>query len=107
MGRTNADAMNVGLRNTLKGTARSYKSEKNRRVNQTFQTTDTKHKCKQTGSHASGLYVSARINYMVVDCLVDTGATLTLVSTRLWNNIKHKHVLTPFTEQLSRRQEIT
>lgn len=70
--------------------------KKNRRANQTFQTTDTKHKCKQTGSHASGLYISARIKYMVVDCLVDTGATLTLVSTRLWNNIKDKHVLTPF-----------
>ena len=35
----------------------------------------------------SGLYIASKLNWYGVDCLVDTGATLTVLSTRAWNMI--------------------
>ena len=46
------------------------------------------HQMKQVASCGSGLYVKCKVNGISVDSLVDTGATLTIISTHLWDTIK-------------------
>ena len=49
----------------------------------------------------SGLYTTAKLNGHDVDCLVDTGATLSLVSTRVWNMIDgQSHNLDEFSTEI-------
>ena len=53
---------------------------------------ETKHKdekpVKSSNFQGSGLYLTGFVSGKMVDCLVDTGATLTLVSPKVWNNVK-------------------
>ena len=46
------------------------------------------HQMKLVASCGSGLYVKCKVNGISVDSLVDTGATLTIISTHLWDTIK-------------------
>ncbi len=52
--------------------------------------------------HGSGLFVAASINGQTATCLVDTGATLTVLSTRYWENLceSDEHVYPPSTKKL-------
>ena len=44
-------------------------------------------KISTSGSRGAGLFVSGTMKGVEVDCLVDTGATLTLISTKVWNTL--------------------
>ena len=58
---------------------------------------EEKHNKIQTyGISSSGLYVTGKIDNITADCLVDIGATLTIVSSKLWEVINSKNSLTPF-----------
>ncbi len=52
--------------------------------------------------HGSGLFVAASINGQTATCLVDTGATLTVLSTRYWENLcdSDEHVLSTFDKDI-------
>ena len=55
------------------------------------QNAETEAKCQQMTQVAScgtGLYVKCKVNGVPVESLVDTGATLTIISTRLWDIIQ-------------------
>ena len=43
---------------------------------------------KVSGKKSSGLFLTACINGKPVSCLVDTGATLTIISSRVWETIR-------------------
>ena len=43
---------------------------------------------KQVASFGSGLYLNCKVNGIPVESLIDTGATLTIISIRLWDQIK-------------------
>ena len=45
------------------------------------------HQAKSIAGRSSGLYANCRINNYQTDCLVDTGATLSLISYKTWNII--------------------
>ena len=49
---------------------------------------DKDQQMKQVASCGAGLYVKCKVNGVPVERLVDTGATLTIISTRLWNTIQ-------------------
>ena len=68
-------------------------SEKHIRINcpQTEKKSETEDKdqqMKQVASCGAGLYVKCKVNRVPVESLVDTGATLTIISTRLWETIQ-------------------
>ena len=46
------------------------------------------HQMKQVASFGSGLYLNCKVNGIPVESLIDTGATLTIISIRLWDQIK-------------------
>ena len=54
----------------------------------------------QTGVKTTGLYASAEIDGVQVDCLVDTGATLTVISSQIWKMIQDKCILSPFSREI-------
>ncbi|KAH3772216.1 hypothetical protein DPMN_173554 [Dreissena polymorpha] len=56
----------------------------------------TNHVINQTERQATGLYTSAEIDQLPVECLIDTGASLTLISSRLWNEINSNHTIDAF-----------
>ena len=43
---------------------------------------------KQVASCGTGLYVKCKVDGVLVESLADTGATLTIISTRLWDTIQ-------------------
>jgi len=43
---------------------------------------------KLSNFQGSGLYVAGKLAGRAIDCLVDTGATLTLISPKVWDNVK-------------------
>ena len=45
------------------------------------------HQAKHVASASTGLFVECKINDVVTDCLVDTGATLSVLSVRTWDII--------------------
>lgn len=45
------------------------------------------HKASYAASVGSGLYAECRVNDIVTDCLIDTGATLSILSLRAWDII--------------------
>ena len=51
------------------------------------------HKC---GDFQAGLFIPVKLGDYLVDCLIDTGATLTLVSTKVWDTIKDTKPLDNF-----------
>ena len=51
-------------------------------------TGDKDQQMKQVTSCGAGLYVKCKVNGVLVESLVDTGATLTIISTRLWDTIQ-------------------
>jgi hypothetical protein len=56
-------------------------------VSNSKQTKYGKHTVTNTGQFGSGLFIEARINNFPATCLVDTGATLTIVSRKFMGNI--------------------
>ncbi|MCG8047963.1 MAG: RNase H-like domain-containing protein, partial [Candidatus Thiodiazotropha endolucinida] len=60
------------------------------------QSEENHNKIQTSGISASGLYVTAKIDRINADCLVDTGATLTIVSSKVWEVINDKKALTQF-----------
>ena len=53
-------------------------------------------KANVCGNYQAGLFIPAKLGDYVVDCLIDTGATLTLVSTKVWDTIKDTKPLDNF-----------
>ena len=53
-----------------------------------------------TGTNHAGLFVSAKFGQYAVDCLVDTGATLSLVSSKVWSTIKGTKTLDEFNREI-------
>ena len=45
------------------------------------------HHAKHVAGKSSGLYLSCKINSIPTDCLVDTGATLSILSIRAWDTL--------------------
>ena len=48
---------------------------------------DNKHQAKYVATTSSGLYATCKINDVITDCLIDTGATLSILSSKAWNTI--------------------
>ena len=63
---------------------------------QGMQSEEKHNKIQTYGISSSGLYATAKIDNITADCLVDTRANLTIVSSKLWEVINSKHSLTPF-----------
>ena len=61
------------------------------------------HQTKQVASFGSGLFLNCKVNGIPVESLIDTGATLTIISMRLWDTIKQcsSPRLEPFNSQVS------
>ncbi|MCG8048186.1 MAG: reverse transcriptase family protein, partial [Candidatus Thiodiazotropha endolucinida] len=55
--------------------------------------------CVSGNCHA-GLFVQAKCGENTLDCLVDTGATLTLVSAKAWDNMKDMKALDRFEREI-------
>ena len=58
------------------------------------------HKTTSVGRPISGLYATATISGNTVDCLIDTGATLSLMSQDVWEHLKSSHTLVQYTDTL-------
>ena len=57
---------------------------------------------KVSGIHNSGLFVSALVNGQPINCLLDTGATLTIISTKVWETLdRSKLTLIAFDQNIS------
>ena len=50
--------------------------------------TPSEAKANVCGNFQAGLFIPVKLGDYLVDCLIDTGATLTLVSTKVWDTIK-------------------
>lgn len=55
--------------------------------------------CLSSTNHA-GLFVQAKFGEYGADCLVDTGATLSLISTKVWSTIKGTKTLVKFDKDI-------
>ena len=53
-----------------------------------------------SGMPHAGLFVRAQVGKYAVDCLVDTGATLSLVSAKVWSSIKGTNTLDKFDREI-------
>ena len=51
---------------------------------------DKKGKVNMSSFQGSGLYITGKISGFEVDCLIDTGATLSVLSTRAWNMVEEQ-----------------
>ncbi len=49
---------------------------------------EKQHQAKHVASTSSGLYAECKINNTVMDCLIDTGATLSILSLKTWDVIQ-------------------
>ncbi|MCG7879813.1 MAG: RNase H-like domain-containing protein, partial [Candidatus Thiodiazotropha endolucinida] len=65
-----------------------YNCPKNKKIQTDKTESDENGKINVTNFKGAGLYAKARLNGYDVDCLVDTGATLSIVSTRAWHMIE-------------------
>lgn len=54
---------------------------------------EDRHSAKCAGKQMSGLYITAQIEGFSVSCLIDTGATLSLMSSTLWERIRQNLTL--------------
>ena len=52
----------------------------------------SRHGVKTSHPRGSGLFVEAKINGLIVSCLVDTGATMSLISTRVWDKFEKQEI---------------
>ncbi|MCG8048996.1 MAG: reverse transcriptase domain-containing protein, partial [Candidatus Thiodiazotropha endolucinida] len=63
---------------------------------------DSNKSVKVSGTNNSGLFAAAEVNGKPVYCLVDTGATLTIISTKVWELVDPPFsALTPFPQTIS------
>ena len=51
------------------------------------------HHTKHIASESSGLYLPCKMNSIPTDCLVDTGATLLIVSVNAWDSLSQKSTM--------------
>ncbi len=49
---------------------------------------EQQHQAKHVASTSSGLYVEGKVNNVVMECLVDTGATLSILSLKTWDILR-------------------
>ena len=63
---------------------RTCPERQEKKINQETNVQQTKH----IASTGAGLYASCKINNISAECLIDTGATLTIMSQRMWETIK-------------------
>ena len=63
---------------------------------------DETHQNKQVASEDGGLYANFKINGIDTECLIDTGATLSVLSLRAWDiiSLSSSHDIYPFTMQV-------
>ena len=57
-------------------------------------------KASVCGNYQAGLFIQAKLGDHQAECLVDTGATLTLVSNKVWNTIKGTKSLDSFDSKI-------
>ena len=67
-----------------KALRRTCPERQEKKINQETNVQQTKH----IASTGAGLYASCKINNISAECLIDTGATLTIMSQRMWETIK-------------------
>ena len=84
-----------GSESHMKRDCPNLKAELSKKT-QGMQSEEKHNKIQTYGISSSGLYVTGKIDNITADCLVDTGATLTIVSSKLWEVINSKNSLTPF-----------
>ena len=56
-----------------------------------------KHQTKYVANKSSGLYIDCKINSIPTECLIDTGATLSIISIKAWDIISQNSSMTPQT----------